>query len=110
MVLMINKKYCKIWENFDANVKEQYFGKSGTCFQVCRALRDELIDIFTNHQLTNHAPYFTFLLARIGNMHSHTQLLVGGMRSLCSCTHLPVCEMHSCTLLLEVCVSVHICW
>lgn len=43
----------------------------------------------------NHVPYFTFLLAKIGNMRSHIHLLVGEM-----CSH-----MH----LFVRCVTTHIC-
>ncbi len=45
---MINKKYCKIWENIDANIKKQYLGKPRTCFLACRTFQDELIELFSN--------------------------------------------------------------
>jgi len=105
-----------------------------------RALRNKIVVLFINQQLTNHILYFSFLLAWIVSMHSHTHLLVGDMCSrahlfvrcfpvricswdafmytsagglcLCACL-LVICVpgvMCFCTYLLVICVPKCICW
>ena len=130
-VLMIDKKYCKIWKHIDANIKEQCFVKSGTWCLVCRAfLQDERIAFIPTNSLQ-----ITFLISlscwqRLAICVPTNICWLVRCVSTCICLwdvlpHTSVCEIYSYTHLLAVCISYahllvicvpavicwhHICW
>ena len=103
--LMMNTKYCKIWEILDANVKEQYFSKSGTCFLVCRALRNELI-VFYQPRAYKSRSLFHFLAGK-NWQYAFPHSSVGWWDAF---MHASVCEMCSRMHLFAICILVPICW
>ena len=104
-------------KNSDANVKEQYFGMSKTCFLVC-TIEHCRINLFVF--LSTNSLQITFYIS-LSCWHGLSVCIPTHICWLVICVPVRIClwdvflyasvhEMHSCTHLLEVCVSVHVYW